>query len=381
MISSRSSMLFAGTIFTQRVPAVPGPAASSPSRSCRGSAARPRCGRRAWCSSSSCCSSATPTPTGRRAGSRRGTQAHAAHRAAAGEPASAADRRRTRAGSRAATRTRRCASSGLLVATIGLPYFLLSTTGPLVQAWLARTPWGAQVVSAVRAVELRVAARAAGLSVAARAVDERCARSRCGWSAGYGGVRGAVRAPRGTGAPAGQRRSRRRLPLAAPTRRDTAAALGDVPAVARAAGDGLVPAAGGDQPHHAERRVDAFPVGRCRSTLYLMTFILCFESDGWYRRALFLPAAAAALLLSRLWRCQDGIGSTREHGARAVCRRPFRAVHGSHGELAHMRPAPALPDALLPDGVARRRARRRRRRAGRAAAAPDLLRDSASAWC
>jgi hypothetical protein len=27
---------------------------------------------------------------------------------------------------------------GLLAATIGLPYFLLSTTGPLVQAWFAR---------------------------------------------------------------------------------------------------------------------------------------------------------------------------------------------------------------------------------------------------
>ena len=34
---------------------------------------------------------------------------------------------------------------GLLVGTIGLPYFLLSTTGPLVQSWVARTPWGAQV--------------------------------------------------------------------------------------------------------------------------------------------------------------------------------------------------------------------------------------------
>src|SRR5579864_6291251 len=34
---------------------------------------------------------------------------------------------------------------GLLLGTIGLPYFLLSTTGPLVQSWVARTPWGAQV--------------------------------------------------------------------------------------------------------------------------------------------------------------------------------------------------------------------------------------------
>ncbi len=34
---------------------------------------------------------------------------------------------------------------GLLVGTIGLPYFLLSTTGPLVQSWVSRTPWGARV--------------------------------------------------------------------------------------------------------------------------------------------------------------------------------------------------------------------------------------------
>src|SRR5688500_16056597 len=34
---------------------------------------------------------------------------------------------------------------GLLIGTIGLPYFLLSTTGPLVQAWITLTPGVAQV--------------------------------------------------------------------------------------------------------------------------------------------------------------------------------------------------------------------------------------------
>ena len=34
---------------------------------------------------------------------------------------------------------------GLLLYTIGLPYYMLSTTGPLLQHWLTRTPWGAQV--------------------------------------------------------------------------------------------------------------------------------------------------------------------------------------------------------------------------------------------
>ena len=32
---------------------------------------------------------------------------------------------------------------GLLLATVGLPYFLLSTTGPLIQAWYARRFTGA----------------------------------------------------------------------------------------------------------------------------------------------------------------------------------------------------------------------------------------------
>ena len=34
---------------------------------------------------------------------------------------------------------------GLLIATIGLPYFLLSTTGPLILSWVSRTLIGAHV--------------------------------------------------------------------------------------------------------------------------------------------------------------------------------------------------------------------------------------------
>ena len=34
---------------------------------------------------------------------------------------------------------------GLLLATIGLPYFVVSTTGPLLQAWVSRSPSAAQV--------------------------------------------------------------------------------------------------------------------------------------------------------------------------------------------------------------------------------------------
>ena len=52
----------------------------------------------------------------------------------------------------------------LLGATIGLPYFLLSTTTPLLQAWYWRRFQQRRALPAVRAFELRLAARAARLS-------------------------------------------------------------------------------------------------------------------------------------------------------------------------------------------------------------------------
>ena len=52
----------------------------------------------------------------------------------------------------------------LLLVTIGLPFFLLSSTGPLLQAWAAHLVEPGQVaVPAVRAVQRRVAAGAAGV--------------------------------------------------------------------------------------------------------------------------------------------------------------------------------------------------------------------------
>ena len=67
----------------------------------------------------------------------------------------------------------------LLAATIGLPYFLLSTTRPLVQAWYWRRFQQRGAVPPVRAVELRLAARAARLPGAVRA-GVRPARSSAG---------------------------------------------------------------------------------------------------------------------------------------------------------------------------------------------------------
>ena len=62
---------------------------------------------------------------------------------------------------------------GLLGATIGLPYFLLSTTGPLIQAWFVRERFkaGRDRLPALFALESRFHARAVELSGAGRAVS------------------------------------------------------------------------------------------------------------------------------------------------------------------------------------------------------------------
>ena len=72
---------------------------------------------------------------------------------------------------------------GMLTVTLGLPYFLLSTTSPLLQAWFAQR-YPARSVSPVRPVQSRVAARARRLSVRHRAVDLDATQAYA-WSAGY----------------------------------------------------------------------------------------------------------------------------------------------------------------------------------------------------
>ncbi len=51
--------------------------------------------------------------------------------------------------------------------------------------------------------------------------------------------------------------------------------------------------------------------------LYLLSFILCFEAEGWYRRIVFLPLTAPALA-GMLWLYQSDHGDRRMFGG-ACC--------------------------------------------------------------
>jgi hypothetical protein len=72
-------------------------------------------------------------------------------------------------------------------------------------------------------------------------------------------------------------------------------------------------------------------------TLYLLTFILCFDSDRWYSRKVFMPAAAIALagaypLL--------GYGAVLPLGAQVAAYSAifFLCAMMCHGELVHLKP-------------------------------------------
>jgi spermidine synthase len=174
---------------------------------------------------------------------------------------------------------------GLMAAMIGLPYFLLSSTGPLVQAWYAREEAGR---IPYRLFALSNFGSLLGLISYPLFFEPRLATGAMalGWSAGYGvfalccivlSAR-AARMAAGVSAPA---------PAAAP----------DAPephAYARWAGLAALPTVLlMSITSHLTENIAPIPLlWVLPLVLYLLSFILCFEGGNWYRRERYLPAFA-----------------------------------------------------------------------------------------
>ena len=75
-------------------------------------------------------------------------------------------------------------------------------------------------------------------------------------------------------------------------------------------------------------------------SLYLLTFILCFDGTGWYKRDLFLSMVAAALGVMAWTQADPGL--THELGIQigVFCVGLFLACMFCHGELVRLKPAP-----------------------------------------
>ncbi len=235
----------------------------------------------------------------------------------------------------------------LLALTIGLPYFLLSSTSPLLQAWYARTHKRAMPYRLFALSNL--ASMLALLSYPVLVEPNFAVRLQAGiWSSGYGlfAVLCVLAAWKGSRGGPGDRRF-----VPGPV-----AGLGG-------AGD-LVTGLGESLPRISDRILwTAFAA--CASILllavtthlsqdvaaipflwilplstYLLTFILCFESPRVYRREIFLPllALAIAFLTYELYPFKTSLNIRPLITLLALSL--FVCCMVCHGEVVRRRPAP-----------------------------------------
>lgn len=225
---------------------------------------------------------------------------------------------------------------GLLAATIGLPYFLLSTTGPLLQSWVARVSLGARVY---RLFSLsNMASLLALLSYPFLIETQATLRAQAyGWSALFAAF--AVLC-----AAAGVYFVRYAHPLPAPVRGDGHIPESDWVPVWRDYLLWLAPAAMASWllvaiTNHITQNVASIPfLWILPLTLYLLTFVLCFESDRWYRRKIFVPSGGLLLALCS-YGLQDGaIGVELKVAVPLYALCLFVLCMLLHGELSRLRP-------------------------------------------
>jgi SAM-dependent methyltransferase len=237
----------------------------------------------------------------------------------------------------------------LLAATIGLPYFLLSTTGPLVQAWFARSfPSGtvyrlfalSNLASLIALIAypplLEPAVSLHGQALAWSALYALFAalciasawtalRHNSALSPLAGGASRTAPAPENAAAPA-PRKSDYALWLAL-------SGLGSLLLLAVT--------------NHVTQNVASVPfLWILPLVLYLLSFILVFDvgagrgRSGWYARIWCLPLLFA-LLAGMGYALYENLGVMNIKGAIALyCAGLFVACMFCHGELAAMRPAP-----------------------------------------
>lgn len=221
----------------------------------------------------------------------------------------------------------------LLGATVGLPYGLLSATSPLLQAWYLRTHTGA---IPYRLFALSNLGSMLALLSYPFIIEPRIALSKQAilWSFAYTAFAAACifaawRASRPQPSPDRQEGD---SPIAPPTPAQQLLWT----ALAACASILLLAVTS-----HLTQNIAPIPLlWIAPLSLYLLSFILCFESDRIYNRAIFLP-----LLLGALYLLTKGDRSL-EHNADvttlipALCGALFVCCMVCHGELARRRPAP-----------------------------------------
>src|SRR5579862_7992723 len=223
---------------------------------------------------------------------------------------------------------------GLLAATIGVPYFLLSTTGPLLQSWYARRYHGA--------VPYRLYALSNAGSMFALlsypVLVEPIWETRLqvmGWSAGYAVFIALC------GTVAISARSFGIINKAV----EDAAIPAQAPDWKRKLWWILLPACASVLllafTNFLSQDVAAIPfLWILPLSLYLLSFILCFDKESWYRRSTFLKFLVIALISAAYGiRPREEVMSVK--GAIPLfCADLFICCMVCHGELVKLKPHP-----------------------------------------
>jgi SAM-dependent methyltransferase len=218
---------------------------------------------------------------------------------------------------------------GLLATSVGLPYFVLSTTGPLVQAWHARSHPGA---APYRLFALSNLGSMLALLSYPLLVEPTLALGKQAalWSAGFiaFALLCGLLAWRSRGADS---------PLAAGEEaQKPGPGLQALWAALAACASTLLLAFTG----YMTLNIAAIPfLWVLPLALYLLSFVLCFEASGWYRRWLFLPLLAAGLAAAcvTMGRSNPSIWTLIPLYSATL----FAACMVCHGELARLKPHPA----------------------------------------
>ena len=220
---------------------------------------------------------------------------------------------------------------GLLAATIGLPYFLLSTTSPLVQAWFWQryrhaVPYRLFALSNFASLLALLAYPVLiepFLPLVAQSV---------GWSIGYGvfvllcGATALTSVREAQAMPADATATQ---PISSPpSARDRLLWI-----ALSAMGSCLLLAV----TNHLTQNIASIPfLWVVPLSLYLITFILCFDHPRWYRRDVFLPALAV-LLPAMAW-YSDSLDLWK--AAPLYAGGLFVCCMFCHGELTRLKPVP-----------------------------------------
>lgn len=223
---------------------------------------------------------------------------------------------------------------GLLAATVGLPYFLLSSTSPLLQSWYSRSNGGA---IPYRLFALSNVGSMAGLLTYPVLVEPYLTNRAQAWM--WSTAYAVFAAICGTVAFRSRRHGREKVerpvdnPSPPPMLREKLLwmALAACPSALLLAAT-----------NHVTQNIAPIPfLWVLPLSLYLLSFILCFDSDRWYRRpffaslaALALPAMAYAIVnQTNFWNLKAEVAFF----SGAI----FVLFMVCHGELARRRPSPA----------------------------------------